>query len=861
MSNNDRLIETIEHYKRNIIRACPDNEQLSDPKKVVYCLDKLSKLPISVQLLQITGIGRTVNELRKFEGVISEKAKILVTSWKAVVKAEEDKVAAAASGEEHCGSDVDETEVNGHHDLSVDNSSASDNEVNASEEEDEEREVINNKAHSESEDEDLDKENEREESDDESEDERERRLKYEEEKKAYEEYLKAKRKKALNGHHKNNEKVEKHDKLDKHDEKRKSSEHKSSKSSKSSESRKDNGKEEKKEKESKDRHRDKSREKHESSKDKDKHKSSSDKSSRDKSEKDSERHKGSIDKTKSSDKDKDRHSKSSSKESINKYSEEIKIKKEKVDDGYEKYGDKRNGDKTSDKRKNDKKENGRIDDSRKDKDKNHRGDESRDKSSKDHDKSREKSKSSSHHSSSSKHREDKDSKRKHSRDEQESSSKRSKHDVKVKQEPVTSDEDSGSSGRHSNEYSSSRESSVSSSVVHVKKEKTESSSSSSQNRKHHSESRREESSEPKKKKIIQATDGGFGDALLSIVPTSKKSSKKKTSSSSSKKPHSSEQISSSPAKSNGYSPGKGSGSPSDHSRSISPLDLLSGNVKLEPLEKLDIASTLPEISPDNYFKPHLYQSDKTPPESSHDALCNIMTSKNQRTKVFSGSRVTLTKVPSLYDSCIRILQENIDSLEYTGGVPYDILKPVLERATAEQLYQLEHYNPYLMEDTGPHWEFHCSRDFRGKKLQEYETWRELYLRCMLEREKKLKEVRQTIAQSKKQSTPVRTTKLAYVDSSFVKPPRQVARQQARHGTGSGSSSGLVSNTNKAEVVAKATVGAYSSQSMLGGPAVPVAPVKLGNAGVSVGANNPLMKKKKAPLMMKALQSFKGIRKR
>lgn len=44
---------------------------------------------------------------------------------------------------------------------------------------------------------------------------------------------------------------------------------------------------------------------------------------------------------------------------------------------------------------------------------------------------------------------------------------------------------------------------------------------------------------------------------------------------------------------------------------------------------------------------------------------------------------------------------------------------------------------------------------------------------MLEREKKLKEVRNTIAQSKKQSLPVRTTKLAYVDSSFVKPPRQV----------------------------------------------------------------------------------------
>lgn len=65
--------------------------------------------------------------------------------------------------------------------------------------------------------------------------------------------------------------------------------------------------------------------------------------------------------------------------------------------------------------------------------------------------------------------------------------------------------------------------------------------------------------------------------------------------------------------------------------SISPLDLLSGNVKLEPLEKLDIASTLPEISPDNYFKPHLYQSsEKSSPVASHEDLCSIMTSKNQR---------------------------------------------------------------------------------------------------------------------------------------------------------------------------------------------------------------------------------------
>ncbi|KAL1464030.1 hypothetical protein WDU94_003714, partial [Cyamophila willieti] len=89
---------------------------------------------------------------------------------------------------------------------------------------------------------------------------------------------------------------------------------------------------------------------------------------------------------------------------------------------------------------------------------------------------------------------------------------------------------------------------------------------------------------------------------------------------------------------------------------------------------------------------------------------------------------------------------------------------------------------------------------------------------------------------------------------------QVARQQARHGTGSGSSSSgnVVSHANKAEVIAKATVGGFSSGA---GAAVPVAPVKPGHAGVSAGSSNPLFKKKKAPLMMKALQSLKGFRKR
>lgn len=74
------------------------------------------------------------------------------------------------------------------------------------------------------------------------------------------------------------------------------------------------------------------------------------------------------------------------------------------------------------------------------------------------------------------------------------------------------------------------------------------------------------------------------------------------------------------------------------------------------------------------------------------------------------------------------------ALEFTGGVPYDILKPILERATADQLFMLEHYNPYLIEDTDILWQYHCNREFRNKDRQEMESWREMYMvGCKLKR--------------------------------------------------------------------------------------------------------------------------------
>ena len=45
-------------------------------------------------------------------------------------------------------------------------------------------------------------------------------------------------------------------------------------------------------------------------------------------------------------------------------------------------------------------------------------------------------------------------------------------------------------------------------------------------------------------------------------------------------------------------------------------------------------------------------------------------------------------VPSLVEICTRTLQENVDDIAECGGLPYSVLKPVLERAQPQTLMQV-----------------------------------------------------------------------------------------------------------------------------------------------------------------------------
>lgn len=343
----------------------------------------------------------------------------------------------------------------------------------------------------------------------------------------------------------------------------------------------------------------------------------------------------------------------------------------------------------------------------------------------------------------------------------------------------------------------------SSSKDQTQSHKASTSSSSNGHHKHHKkDSKKDKKKESEKSKEFDVSQGiGFAEALASFdIPTS------------STKQHKKDQmadkmvsIKSSPTKSIKKvikSEPKPSSSSSE-SLSLKPIQCLTAPPKLltqkPKLELLsDIASDLPISIPDyrplplnsvmkDYINSNVYgsssmQSRHSKPMNDSELFAESFSSKANRTRVYSGNAKARAEIPSLHELCIRVMQENIDWLECTGGVPFEILKPVLEKAKADQLATIEYYNPYILEESDILWRPHCTRKWKNKKPQEMESWRDMYERCTREDEEKLSRLTQHIKHNQEvTSSGIQKTKMAYVDTA-VKPPRNMMRKQEQFGT-------------------------------------------------------------------------------
>ncbi|NWH32549.1 ELOA1 protein, partial [Chloropsis hardwickii] len=155
---------------------------------------------------------------------------------------------------------------------------------------------------------------------------------------------------------------------------------------------------------------------------------------------------------------------------------------------------------------------------------------------------------------------------------------------------------------------------------------------------------------------------------------------------------------------------------------------------------------------------------------------------NSKMQVYSGSKaVCLSKMLTLYELCVRVLHNNIELLQEAGGVPFEILEPVLTRCTPEQLLRIEKCNLMFIKETDCLWKKHCQRDFKNESLLEYESWREMYWRLFNQREEKLKILAKNILSAQSEKPKGRQVKMAYVTGA-AKPPRSICRQQEIHGT-------------------------------------------------------------------------------
>jgi hypothetical protein len=100
----------------------------------------------------------------------------------------------------------------------------------------------------------------------------------------------------------------------------------------------------------------------------------------------------------------------------------------------------------------------------------------------------------------------------------------------------------------------------------------------------------------------------------------------------------------------------------------------------------------------------IYNSKMCTDDEALSAMMAHAKSGRSRTSVYSGRKTSAfskdEKFPSLMDLCIHTLQDHVHLIDECGSASYDLIKPVLERAKADDLSRIEDFNPRFVEDTG-----------------------------------------------------------------------------------------------------------------------------------------------------------------
>ncbi|CAF0822412.1 unnamed protein product [Rotaria sordida] len=151
---------------------------------------------------------------------------------------------------------------------------------------------------------------------------------------------------------------------------------------------------------------------------------------------------------------------------------------------------------------------------------------------------------------------------------------------------------------------------------------------------------------------------------------------------------------------------------------------------------------------------------------------NFLRPKRGRQAIYSGVRAARTNIPSLQDLCVETLKDHVDDICYTHffRLPYDVVKPIIDVATPEQLNVIIDNNPDYYDDVEPLWQKFCSLYFKDAEREECESYYELYWRKYNEKEQRLHQITE-LAKRKKAET---------VDTARHTKPLNIRQTTSRH---------------------------------------------------------------------------------
>ncbi|UJR35246.1 hypothetical protein I4U23_028010 [Adineta vaga] len=150
--------------------------------------------------------------------------------------------------------------------------------------------------------------------------------------------------------------------------------------------------------------------------------------------------------------------------------------------------------------------------------------------------------------------------------------------------------------------------------------------------------------------------------------------------------------------------------------------------------------------------PRPTQSQPAPNTKKSDTF-NFLRPRQGRQAIYSGKRASRTNIPSLQDLCVDVLKDNVEDISHThfNRLPYELVKPILDIATPQQLNDIVYNNPDYFDEVQPLWQKFCSIHYKDAELDEDETYYDLYQRKFNENEARLKYITE-LAKKKKEQT-------------------------------------------------------------------------------------------------------------